>query len=313
MGFCMGSLAARKACNSFGSFVRRGGDTGELIMCFGGWWKLSALPDRFPSCYLRRYAPPRETIVAPVKWSYLSQVGSSTNRHVEMKLPGMMIYGEFLELCKDMGMASCHSDAKELAKSLDNTGEVILFRNRVFLHPEQVADALAKAIPLFLFPTMDDPRRHELALMEREKAEIDKIAYGRARRLLTLGLVAYTLQIAVCFRLTFWELSWEVMEPITFFMNNTGLLLAGYLFLLKTNRDPSCVNAARTIFCSQQEKLMRKRNFDIARFQQLQKQCHPRGTSSRLLPQLHFHEETRDDERSLSTITSSLFSYNHYS
>eukprot|EP00249_Psilotum_nudum_P018435 c26803_g1_i1 orf=974-1411(-) len=49
-----------------------------------------------------------------------------------------MLLEEFLEHCKQVGMAASDSEAEELVKVLDQCGAIILFRNKVFIHPGQV-------------------------------------------------------------------------------------------------------------------------------------------------------------------------------
>lgn len=66
------------------------------------------------------------------------------------------------------------------------------------------------------------------------------------------GLAGVMAVWAVCFRLTFWELSWDVMEPITYFIGSgTGQSQASLIYL------HPCIHAVklhhlmvhRTAFC----------------------------------------------------------------
>jgi hypothetical protein len=80
------------------------------------------------------------------------------------------------------------------------------------------------------------------------------------------------MQTAVIFRLTFWELSWDVMEPIAYFATTFNLLI-GYAFFMATSREPNYQDIGRALFSFKQQKLMKKQNFDADRFSELQKQC----------------------------------------
>lgn len=178
---------------------------------------------------------------------------------------------EILKLCKQTGAAITDAEAEELVKNLDEAGVVLIFRNRVFLEPDKVADLLAKTMPFYL-AAANDPRTEELAKLQREKEEIDKIAHKQVRRMLWGALGAFSVQSLIFFRLTFWDLSWDVMEPITFFVTSSSLL-AGFFFFVMTQRDPSYQDLMRTLLSNKQEKLIKKRGFNMERFKQLQVQC----------------------------------------
>ncbi|KAH7331352.1 hypothetical protein KP509_20G028700 [Ceratopteris richardii] len=131
----------------------------------------------------------------------------------------------------------------------------------------QVAEALSRAMPLPLAQE-DDPRKEEYLRMLKEKEEIDCIAHKQVRHMLWAALGALSAQSVIFFRLTFWELSWDVMEPIAFFVTSSSLL-AGFFFFVLTHRDPSYHDFMDTLFLSKQRKLMKKRNFDMERFKEL--------------------------------------------
>lgn len=118
----------------------------------------------------------------------------------------------------------------------------------------------------------DDQRRMELLALSKKKEEIDKTAHKQMRFVLWAGLCAFTCQVLVFFRLTFWELSWDVMEPIAFFATASGII-CGYTYFMFTSRDPSYQDFMQRIYHSRQRKLFRKRNFDIKRYKELQMQC----------------------------------------
>lgn len=178
---------------------------------------------------------------------------------------------EFLGVCRSMGVSDSDEEATNFAKSLDAAGVVLIFRNRVYLHPHKVAENVMKAFPLALTPE-DDPRRQELERLQREKEEIDKIAHRHVRVILWTGLCFLSLQTGIFFRLTFWELSWDVMEPVAFF-GTTGGLLLGYMYFLFTSRDPTYQDLMTRLYHSKQRKLYKKRKFDVDKFLELQKVC----------------------------------------
>ncbi|KAF9612407.1 hypothetical protein IFM89_039440 [Coptis chinensis] len=179
-------------------------------------------------------------------------------------------YSEFLEICRD---GSSFDEGMRFAKMLDDSGSVIVLGNFVFLRPEQVTKAIQGIIPLSL-PQPNDPRRQELEMMEKEKLEIDKQADSLVRKELWAGLGFLVVQTAGFVRLTFWELSWDVMEPICFYLTSI-YFMAGYAFFLRTSKDPSFEGLFESRFSAKQKRLMRIKKFDIQRFEELRRACYP--------------------------------------
>ncbi|XVF73693.1 hypothetical protein PTKIN_Ptkin13bG0002900 [Pterospermum kingtungense] len=180
-------------------------------------------------------------------------------------------YHEFAQVC----LEGCGNEAQglELAKMLDQTGNVIVLGNVVFLRPEQVA----KSVETIISESMalpNDPRRKELDEMEKQKAEIDKRARSLVRGELYCGLGFLVVQTVGFMRLTFWELSWDVMEPICFFVTSLHFALA-YGFFLRTSTEPSFEGYFQRRFRAKQKKLMKIHGFDIEKFNKLHQAFYP--------------------------------------
>lgn len=180
-------------------------------------------------------------------------------------------YSELLEACESMGVARSNDEAIAFARVLDEAGVILLFRDKVYLHPDKVVDLVRKAVPLALTPE-DDPRRDEMIKLQEKKEELDILAHKQVRRILWSGLGIAVIQVGLFFRLTFWEFSWDVMEPIAFFATTTGIVI-GYAYFLFTSRDPTYQDLRMRLFLSRQRKLYKKKNFDFDRFLELQKKC----------------------------------------
>ncbi|XP_023911423.1 calcium uniporter protein 2, mitochondrial [Quercus suber] len=185
-------------------------------------------------------------------------------------------YPDFVRVCSEG--CSDPDQGLGLAKMLDESGTVIVLGNNVLLRPEQVAKVLQTLIPM---PggNPNDPRLKELEEMEKQKAEINKKADILVRRELWGGLGFLVLQTAGFMRLTFWELSWDVMEPICFYLTSM-YCMAGYTFFLRTSREPSFEGFYRSRFQSKQKRLMKINNFDIAKYDVLQRACYPNSVFS---------------------------------
>ncbi|XP_059637109.1 calcium uniporter protein 4, mitochondrial-like [Cornus florida] len=180
-------------------------------------------------------------------------------------------YSEFVRVCVDG--CSNHEQGLEFAKTLDESGNVIVLGNVVFLRPDQVAKSMETIIYQSI-ASPNDPRRKELEQMEEQKATIDRKAESLVRGELYCGLGFLTLQTLGFMRLTFWELTWDVMEPICFFVTSLHFALA-YAFFLRTSKEPSFEGYFRRRFRTKQEKLMKVHNFNIGKYNKLCKLFYP--------------------------------------
>jgi hypothetical protein len=132
-------------------------------------------------------------------------------------------------------------------------------------------DLVRRAVPLALAPD-NDLRQEEFKQLQEKKEEIDKLAHKQVRRVLWTGLGFFMTQVGLFFRLTFWEFSWDVMEPIAFFTTTAGLLV-GYAYFLITSRDPTYQDFMERMFESRRKKLCAKHSFDMVKYMELQKRC----------------------------------------
>ncbi|XP_029120568.1 calcium uniporter protein 6, mitochondrial [Elaeis guineensis] len=195
-------------------------------------------------------------------------------------------YSELLEACEEMGLVRTRDEAMSFARVLDEAGVVLLFRDKVYLHPDKVVDLVSRAVPLALAP-QNDPRIEELKQLQRKKEEIDMLAHKQVRRILWSGLGFFIVQVGLFFRLTFWEFSWDVMEPIAFFTTTAGIII-GYAYFLFTSRDPTYQDLMKRLFLSRQRKLSQRQNFDMTRYMELQKHC--KCPLDKIVGMEHVHE-----------------------
>ncbi|XP_047322422.1 calcium uniporter protein 5, mitochondrial-like [Impatiens glandulifera] len=193
---------------------------------------------------------------------------------IEGKDKEVISYTSLLEACEKIGVANSKEEAASFARVLDNAGVILLFRDKVHLHPHKVLNSIRKAVvPLVLtLQEEDDPRMGEFKKLEEKKEEIDILAHKQVRSILWIGLGLGIMQVGLFFRLTFWEYSWDVMEPIAFFSTATGIVI-GYAYFLFTSRDPTYRDFMQRLFSSRQKKLIQKHNFDLNRFTELQRNC----------------------------------------
>ncbi|CAN6320849.1 unnamed protein product [Urochloa humidicola] len=185
---------------------------------------------------------------------------------------------EFAALCADI--AGGVEGGRRLARALDESGVVIVLGDVVFLRPDMVAKAIGSAI----LPAAKHQHQQQLAApragageeeaeleeMEARKAAIDAEAAARVRRELWCGLGLVAVQTLGFMRLTFWELSWDVMEPVCFYVTSL-YFMSGYAFFMRTATEPSFEGFFRARFAARQRRLMRARGFDIGRYNELRR------------------------------------------
>ncbi|KAI3504799.1 hypothetical protein L1887_26518 [Cichorium endivia] len=184
-------------------------------------------------------------------------------------------YSEFLSICNDV--CTNLDEGVILAKRLDEVGDVIVLGNVVFIRPDQVVKPMEKLIQQSI-TIPNDPRKHELEELETKKALIDQKAISQVRGELYCGLGLLVLQTLGFIRLTFWELSWDVMEPICFFFTSLDFAFA-YMFFLKTSNEPTFESYFHRRFKVKQKKLMEVHNFDHQKYQQLCDAFYPNDKS----------------------------------
>uniref|UniRef100_A0A1J3IXW7 Calcium uniporter protein 3, mitochondrial n=1 Tax=Noccaea caerulescens TaxID=107243 RepID=A0A1J3IXW7_NOCCA len=180
-------------------------------------------------------------------------------------------YSEFVRVCGEN--SSDPEQGNRVANMLDEAGNVIVLGKFVCLKPEELTSAVAGLIPTHE-STLDAATRQEFEQLEMIKSDIDKRADDMVRRELWVGLGLIMAQTVGFFRLTFWELSWDVMEPICFYVTST-YFMAGYAFFLRTSKEPTFEGLYKSRFEAKQRRLIKMLDFDIDRFTKLHKMHRP--------------------------------------
>ncbi|AEE86706.1 calcium uniporter (DUF607) [Arabidopsis thaliana] len=186
-------------------------------------------------------------------------------------------YSDFLGVCSDSSLDP--SQGALIAKMLDDSGNVIVMGNSVCLRPHQLTKSIEGLLPLSQIHNPNDPRRKELNELEAIKTVIDQKAHSLVRRELWAGLGYLIIQTAGFMRLTFWDLTWDVMEPICFYVSSV-YFMAGYTFFLKTSREPSFQGFYQSRFEAKQRKLMQSEDFDVGRYDELKKLFNPKPSGA---------------------------------
>ncbi|XP_037462018.1 calcium uniporter protein 6, mitochondrial-like [Triticum dicoccoides] len=180
-------------------------------------------------------------------------------------------YGEFLEECVEAGAARTHGQAEVLARAMEQSGVVLFFRGKVYLHPEKVVDLVISALPPLVEESDSDAREKEFEALKKKKQEIETQAHRQVRRIVWTGLGFLQLELGLIARLTYLEFSWDVMAPMTYFIAGFHLL-AAYAYFLITSSDMSYRTFMEGMFDTRWRKLCVRHGFDIEKYRELERQ-----------------------------------------
>ncbi|EGC32744.1 hypothetical protein DICPUDRAFT_81460 [Dictyostelium purpureum] len=186
-------------------------------------------------------------------------------------------FTEFEGICKDFGINE--SDIKTVSNALSQTGSIIYLPNSVnenlktsvFLKPshiyqslEQVLDIENKGVglhKLIEFKKSDIAElKKEIQPLQEKKDIIDRKSQRRATSLIWMGLGYCFAQAAVLARLTWWDLSWDVIEPVSYQVTFASVLIA-YTYFAVTKTEFTYEALHNRLFSKRQEKLFRRYNF----------------------------------------------------
>ncbi|TFL07857.1 hypothetical protein BDV98DRAFT_39671 [Pterulicium gracile] len=108
----------------------------------------------------------------------------------------------------------------------------------------------------------------EMNTMEGLKKLCDKEAHKGARRMAVTGLAMLVGYWGTVTRLTFWDLGWEVMEPVTY-LSGLSTVICGYLWFLYQGREVSYSSVLDKSISSRRQAQYLSRGFDIERWVEL--------------------------------------------
>ncbi|KAG2454450.1 hypothetical protein HYH02_001469 [Chlamydomonas schloesseri] len=144
-------------------------------------------------------------------------------------------YTQLLQMIKTSGSAHDDKEAEEVALALHRAGVVMRHHDVVYLRPDEIAEVVMQVLP-----GGKEDASAKLAKIEEELTDLDKIheqvdkqAHNVTTRLLTVGYVILFVQLVAFIYLTWWELSWDVMEPIAYIIS-LFYSLVGYTYFMAT-------------------------------------------------------------------------------
>ncbi|KAK0182611.1 hypothetical protein PV327_000731 [Microctonus hyperodae] len=122
----------------------------------------------------------------------------------------------------------------------------------------------------------------ELEPLELKKQELEVAAETRANFHSWIGLVAMAVQFGILARLTWWEYSWDIMEPVTYFVTYaTGMLC--YVYFIMTRQEYMLPDVLNRRYLIALHKRARAAGLDLARYNLLKEQAHELETTLRII------------------------------
>ena len=152
--------------------------------------------------------------------------------------PRFMSWSDFEALCKQFQVTSSPTEA---ANKLAKCGAVVVSEDGVHGHAPQAIRDACEALgepwnPVAnLESQAEEVRKQIQELRPAYEAQLSKAVSGR--RATWSGVFAFTgIQLAVFSRLTYFDLDWDTMEPISYFLGS-GISVLAFLFMLARGFD----------------------------------------------------------------------------
>eukprot|EP01083_Nonionella_stella_P159428 520033_1 len=202
-----------------------------------------------------------------------------------VKIPAI----EYQTICSEIGLSA--EESTNLRKSLNETG--VIWQppavggagaggpgsdfDHILTKPHLVAEALMRSLDLggshtdkFVAEQKAILRQlqAELKPLEEEHAKLHLKAERYAGRCIKAGVLGIMLMSMAIVRLTFWDLSWDIMEPVTY-MINLITMTSGVAFFALYRNEYSYESLFSRIVHSRESKYHRRGQLDVAKMEHL--------------------------------------------
>jgi hypothetical protein len=208
-------------------------------------------------------------------------VQSLRERLDEMKYTKEFITIEkFGELCEECGCTD--KKPEEYVEIMKNAGMVIQIEDYVYLEPQNITRAVINALPgvparIYGVSDSELKRLNEEYDQMREKVILaERKAARRANQLLYGGFIVLIAQLAVFVRFTYVEFSWDVMEPISYFVGLVNVIM-GYMYFMYTQRDFSFGTWQNQMMQSAMDRQLKTGKFDVTKYEQMARKLRRRN------------------------------------
>ena len=180
---------------------------------------------------------------------------------------------EFRSLMADRGVVGDEAQDETLT-TLQKAGVIIKLDDVVYTNPGQLTrDVLAvlPRVPSYVYGVSDAELvslEADLAAQEAEVTAAAERARWRSNVVVGSGLALMCTQLVVFMRLTYVELSWDVMEPISYFVGAFNAILV-YIYFMVYQRDFSFNDWTSRMQRSYTKSAVSKKGIDWERYKKI--------------------------------------------
>ena len=181
--------------------------------------------------------------------------------------------GEFRTLMADRGVVDANAQDETL-EILQKAGVIVKLDDVVYTNPGQLTrDVLAvlPKVPSYVYGVSDtelESLEADLAAQEAEVSAAAGKAGWRSNAVVGSGLAFMVTQFVVFLRLTYVELSWDVMEPISYFAGVFNAILV-YIYFMVYKRDFSFDDWSSRMQASYTESAISKKGIDFEKYKKI--------------------------------------------
>lgn len=181
---------------------------------------------------------------------------------------------EFLQMLEDHGLKY----NKDHIRALHRLGIILHYDknveigDKIILNPFKVSESIEKEL------SVPDKKKilAEIKAIEEQLATLDEISKSisikatRSTKLMAWGLMGFlTFQWLLFARFTWWDFSWDVIEPVTYFTTTIELVVGGYIYYLLRGREYSNVEFSELVFRNRFRAIAKRNGFDIEHYENL--------------------------------------------
>lgn len=164
-------------------------------------------------------------------------------------------------------------EATRACEAMAVAGIVLKHGTVVYLRPAEVLATIQKVLPLNRDELNERLKEVDasLGVLEAKYAEISRGVKMRTIAINYALLAGLAAQWGILFRLTYWELSWDVIEPVGFFVGGCSSLLS-FAWFLRTQRDFSYETMHKRFMSGYERRAFEKADFNVQEFNRLKQE-----------------------------------------
>jgi len=181
-----------------------------------------------------------------------------------------MQYHEYLERCKSLGISE--NEAKKLSEALHYAGIVWHVADTLLLDTRHIIKTLDQRIDVGTHReeiknqlNQLETYKQEFATIHEEHENLSRKAKKHGDRWMWAGFTYFVTQTGGLSYLVWGKYDWGIMEPFTYFVGFSGVLL-GYAFYSLLKKEYTYFTVQEILAERKLGKLFAKQNFDVARY-----------------------------------------------